>query len=368
MEKSYNGKVEKATLGRSSGSNFGTMGGEYSIGTDWLINNAGKNARGRSSKLSKVNNSSNMKLAQEFDKLAEKEKRSVNPNASKSKYRFTNLLKKHKAEKSNAGRSYEASFGGVGGTGGRVSRFGSGMGLGTYRYKGDYDSDGDEENYSDDEDTGYLLLGNAEHVNKLNAEGGDQEEARSDDDGASGGEDVVENVVEGHEEQNLISGGDELDNDEDLEEENYETMGKLLMEGGSKNTRHMFEDDAAYYMDNDEEQEVDLGGDNEEEEEIDVASFLAETDKYNKTLMVEKELLPPAPKAVVEDGNGTKGKLPSAIKELWLTENGKLRMLARITIALMLVAGRRVGAVIHKQGSAGKFPNWYSTPRIWLIC
>ena len=87
-------KVEKASLGRSSGSNFGTMGGEYSLGTDWLINNAGKNARGRSSKLSKVNNSSNMKLAQKFDKLAEKEKRSANPNASKSKYRFTNLLKK----------------------------------------------------------------------------------------------------------------------------------------------------------------------------------------------------------------------------------------------------------------------------------
>merc|ERR1711871_315965 len=90
---------------------------------------------------------------------------------SKSKYRFTNLLKKHNAEKSNAGRSSESGFGGTGSKGAGVSRFGSGMGLGTYRYKGDYDSDGDGENYSDDEDTGYLLLGNAEHLNKLNAEG-----------------------------------------------------------------------------------------------------------------------------------------------------------------------------------------------------
>ena len=297
----------------------------YSIGVDWLINNVGKSARARASKLSKVTKSSGMKLAQKFDKLAAKEKRSVNPNMSKSKYRFTNLLKKHNAEKSNAGRNSESGFGGMGIKGAGVSRFGSGMGLGTNRYKGDYDSDGDEENYSDDEDTGYLLLGNAEHVNKLNAEGGDQEEARSDDDGASGGEDVVENVVEGHEEQNLISSGDELDDEEDLEEENYETMEKLQMEGGSKNTKQMFEDDAAYYMDNDNEQEVELGGESEEEEEeIDVASFLAETVKHNKELLADENLLQSGPKVVLESESRAKEKAAISVQATSTTRKRKI--------------------------------------------
>ena len=318
-------KADKANLGRSSGSNFGKMGGGYSIGVDWLINNVGKSARARASKLSKVTKSSGMKLAQKFDKLAAKEKRSVNPNMSKSKYRFTNLLKKHNAEKSNVGRNSESGFGGMGIKGAGVSRFGSGMGLGTNRYKGDYDSDGDEENYSDDEDTGYLLLGNAEHVNKLNAEGGDQEEARSDDDGASGGEDVVENVVEGHEEQNLISSGDELDDEEDLEEENYETMEKLQMEGGSKNTKQMFEDDAAYYMDNDKEQEVDVGGESEEEEEeIDVASFLAETVKHNKELLADENLLQSGPKVVLESESRAKEKAAISVQATSTTRKRKI--------------------------------------------
>ena len=318
-------KADKANLGRSSGSNFGKMGGGYSIGVDWLINNVGKSARARASKLSKVTKSSGMKLAQKFDKLAAKEKRSVNPNMSKSKYRFTNLLKKHNAEKSNAGRNSESGFGGMGIKGAGVSRFGSGMGLGTNRYKGDYDSDGDEENYSDDEDTGYLLLGNAEHVNKLNAEGGDQEEARSDDDGASGGEDVVENVVEGHEEQNLISSGDEFNDDEDLEEENYETMEKLQMEGGSKNAKHMFEDDAAYYMDNDNEQEVEFGGESEEEEEeIDVASFLAETVKHNKGLLANENILQSGPNSKLESESEAKAKAAIGVQATSTTRKRKI--------------------------------------------
>ena len=202
------------------------MGGGYSIGVDWLINNVGKSARARASKLSKVTKSSGMKLAQKFDKLAACGRgkalcKSEYVQVEISLHKFVEEAQRRKIQRRSQLR-VRLWWYGIKGAG--VSRFGSGMGLGTNRYKGDYDSDGDEENYSDDEDTGYLLLGNAEHVNKLNAEGGDQEEARSDDDGASGGEDVVENVVEGHEEQNLISSGDEFNDDEDLEEENYETM------------------------------------------------------------------------------------------------------------------------------------------------
>ena len=37
----------------------------------------------------------------------------------------------------------------------RIGGFGS---SGNNRYKGDFDSDGDDDNYSDDEDTGYMLL------------------------------------------------------------------------------------------------------------------------------------------------------------------------------------------------------------------
>ena len=68
--------------------------------------------------------------------------------------------------------------GGAGGIGGgRRGYGGRGFGSsGNNRYRGDFDSDGADENYSDDEDTGYMLLGNAEQIQALNAEGGEVDE------------------------------------------------------------------------------------------------------------------------------------------------------------------------------------------------
>merc|ERR1712216_508226 len=110
------------------------------------------------------------------------------------------------------GGSANVGGGGSGGSGfrGGSSRIGGFGSSGNNRYKGDFDSDGDDDNYSDDEDTGYMLLGNAAQIDAINAEGGDQDEARSDNDGLSGGEDVIENEEENDEIENLLS-DDDLD-------------------------------------------------------------------------------------------------------------------------------------------------------------
>ena len=270
------------------------------------------------------------KFSSKFDKLAQQEKVSFNTAIhSKSKNRFTNLLKKRRADRAGNGRvggpgsfmnggSANVGGGGSGFRGGssRIGGFGS---SGNNRYKGDFDSDGDDGNYSDDEDTGYMLLGNAAQIDAINAEGGDQDEARSDNDGLSGGEDVIENKEENDEIENLLS-DDDLDSDMDLDEDNYEQQTKLQMEGGIKNATDLFGIDGNDYNNENSDEDDDLFGDNEddEDEEIDVESFLEETKKLEETLLATNAapVVPPASTlndasiakttaaAIVANGNG----------------------------------------------------------------
>ena len=78
-----------------------------------------------------------------------------------------------------------------------------------------------------------MLLGKESQIATLNAEGGEQDEARSDNDGLSGGEDVVENsnlAIHGEE------SNDSLDDDEDgadeLDEINYQQQKEVELEEG----------------------------------------------------------------------------------------------------------------------------------------